>query len=1132
MAPGAATLCTECGHSYTCSWDYHKWTHQKQVLLTFPAGDTETVSRNPDLGEFHCSWCSASHKDPSNMMKHSRLCYHTGNTATPLDVDLPGTVSVGGTSPSPHVHPANAPPLAVLSSDAPEAPLTVELDEDDNSPIDLAVYCCCEPDYNTVVDHVDYNLPACGLVVRTDFHLLLCIICGRVVPLDTLAAHVHSHVPGVNVPNSMGPQLRAKFQLIEVTNITYPVTTIPPIFPLELVPKLFYFCGGCGRGYGGLDTLHSHQRDPTRCPQSSAVECRKFSYPRLLPLKPSVLLPPTPELVQGLHMHFDYTKMPIALPPCLADLNLLVHREQWVQHFEGFMTDEISDACCLSKAGDYLHKMKEAVVEWLKAVETSIKRYNTFGVLKDLSQFGPMESQAALRTLTPDSFRLYGTYLWTLIFNLIWQIREEQTVYAYPITPMQRTTLMALADAGSRSWTQKKMGPLVQAVVLALFTHHKDNSTDEYDKGKFSSAVNCFIILTAFKPDGQMHPTSTITSQLMKLVYVNRAAQLFEMKRLRRSQGINVYEALENVKQNLIDRRETPMAFLFNMYNLVCSLKCDQFTQDVAHFVDAGFRELSYLGKRIRLGDFGTLVDGLRVDIRSVIAEYMLFGREKPVGLDIVFELSNLVDNPSNKTAGYCLLDHPSNPFTAHCTSYAEFILADPELAERFTFKNQGAIVWKIDSCLQFLLNKEKIQEKLLVLMIVSAGPCTRGTDIAAESLHNVPGCSERCAVMLYSNFCLVGITDKTTHMHLKDKYAPHAPSKSVGWELLYFLGIIRPFQTFLANYFWGPTTAHRYHEYLWPKVKANITSAELRILMTFGSAHAHGNAYLTEISKEYFWDAAEHHTTSTADSRYNKVQNVPVHANRRKVLGCIMVSGLWQSIVPIKKENPLNVHQNEVIPDEPMSSIPGILNSFLIGLQYIQAQDSLETDKAVSLNVPLLANTLMGFLRPKVTKMIVPEIGKNMAYYAARLHPHPPVVYGPHTLAAKSTIQVHPSRLDDLCRLLHDDTAFFRYPEQALFIEKIEAQEGDVLAIMCCSTGKTMLGLMIAKAYSWGRVVSSHFAQPTNRHRIAINYHPTPAVFPIPPLSQIHRYRSSVPPNTHHHVIPGPYLPYATIEQ
>jgi hypothetical protein len=88
-------------------------------------------------------------------------------------------------------------------------------------------------------------------------------------------------------------------------------------------------------------------------------------------------------------MHFDYTKMPIALPPRLADLNLLVHREQWVQHFEGFMTDEISDACCLSKAGDYLHKMKEAVVEWLKAVETSIKRYNTFGVLKDLSQFGP-----------------------------------------------------------------------------------------------------------------------------------------------------------------------------------------------------------------------------------------------------------------------------------------------------------------------------------------------------------------------------------------------------------------------------------------------------------------------------------------------------------------------------------------------------------------------------------------------------------------------------------------------------------------------------------------------------------------------------------------------------------------------
>jgi hypothetical protein len=63
-------------------------------------------------------------------------------------------------------------------------------------------------------------------------------------------------------------------------------------------------------------------------------------------------------------------------------------------------------------------------------------------------------------------------------------------------------------------------------------------------------------------------------------------------------------------------------------------------------------------------------------------------------------------------------------------------------------------------------------------------------------------------------------------------------------------------------------------------------------------------------------------------------------------------------------------------------------------------------------------------------------------------------------------------------------------------------------------------------------RDVSSHFARPTNRHRIAINYHPTPAVFPIPPLSQIHRYRTSCTTKHSSSRHSGPLSPYATNEQ
>ncbi|KAJ7081032.1 hypothetical protein C8R44DRAFT_895226 [Mycena epipterygia] len=112
------------------------------------------------------------------------------------------------------------------------------------------------------------------------------------------------------------------------------------------------------------------------------------------------------------------------------------------------------------------------------------------------------------------------------------------------------------------------------------------------------------------------------------------------------------------------------------------------------------------------------------------------------------------------------------------------------------------------------------------------AGGSARGTDVAAQSVRNRPACAIRNIQFLFRNLTLITIQDKTTHNHMKDRFVPKTPAPSVSEDLVYSLVIFRNFPTSVARELLDDEAAHRFHESLWPRLFATLTSAALRSTM------------------------------------------------------------------------------------------------------------------------------------------------------------------------------------------------------------------------------------------------------------------------------------------------------------
>jgi hypothetical protein len=107
------------------------------------------------------------------------------------------------------------------------------------------------------------------------------------------------------------------------------------------------------------------------------------------------------------------------------------------------------------------------------------------------------------------------------------QLEDVGGRYKYPPTQRQTRELSALASSSKKKrLSDLERRGLVHNAIHSLFAHLKsDNRLDKY-----FSAVSCFAVITSFTDKIELRKTSTITSQLMQLIYANRTAQLHEIR--------------------------------------------------------------------------------------------------------------------------------------------------------------------------------------------------------------------------------------------------------------------------------------------------------------------------------------------------------------------------------------------------------------------------------------------------------------------------------------------------------------------------------------------------------------------------------------------------------------------------
>ncbi|KAJ7494196.1 hypothetical protein FB451DRAFT_1551352 [Mycena latifolia] len=1048
-------LCPECNPPCelgTTSLDMHKRNvHYGKCKLTYADGVQVTVKRNPDTGKFHCR-CGTGYTAGGPLQHHAKACRAFAPGRIPEDPDQ----SAGGatTRVNPEVlgrtesfrHRSLGPPPDQPFADA------MPLFPEDSFDSDVAIYAR-EPGADTIITHPDYDLQSYDLVINTLLHAVICLSCGHCLEPFHLESHVRAHTPYIPVPAGMSGALRREFSLRGLAKLTahIPRTFPAPIFGLALTNQRYKFCNQCGHGFGSASSLCSHQTARDRCPKPPGAPSthteghgQQFTNgaynvifqvdPTKLPLKSESTAPsPVDIFFATPRPCIDYSKVPFAPPPRDLDLNSFALREGWMRLIDGYTPEELSESCRLSTSEDgELHELRDLVVGYITSVQPEIEKHASFGLQKLLAHVGLNDSLAGFNTIIAASCDKYGSTLWRLVFNLLRQIYDPYPPpFTYPLTSLHRTALKKLVEGLRDEFVPDAMASLVHTVVQSLFSHKKnDNKLD-----KFFSPVCCFLVLYSLKASGQFHLSSTITSIIMQLIYANRSTQLLEMRRLMdEDEDLDIYGAFELVKVYLEDMQETPMAYLFNVYNLLKVIRSDEHAEDAASWTDRNGMELTYDGNHIQIADFKELYDRAVKEYTKIVAEEIFRGRDvsqHPV-FAAVWDIRKMVDDPKNRSPGTCFLDNPKNVREGFSDAFAEWILSDPKLSEEFVYVHDGELVWRPGPAFEMLEAMDRANDKLVLASVVGAAACGRGSDLANQFLRNVPGSPIRNLQILYHNLCMITLQDKTSHKRLKDRYIPAATPLDLAAHILLNLSVFRPFQVFLATKFIGDSEGKRFNDYLHPRIRRNLTSDQLSRMLgdateaVLGArltmlpwrkvvsmiGRRHGDPREFEMAKSYFFDVIASHSSSTGSAVYQVAGGTEGGIPPEHIVGCIRFSMMWQRLTGIDHGHPLRVSSvgEDLMGDEQASGLTDA------------------SDSAPSIDA---ANTLgalnLDQLSAHVVKALQPQLSQAL--------------------------------------------------KQAVLLEKIATKRTNILAIMRCGTGKTFMTLFAVKKYGHGN--TSFFILP-----------------------------------------------------
>ncbi|KAF7368146.1 ATP-dependent DNA helicase tlh1 [Mycena sanguinolenta] len=367
-----------------------------------------------------------------------------------------------------------------------------------------------------------------------------------------------------------------------------------------------------------------------------------------------------------------------------------------------------------------------------------------------------------------------------------------------------------------------------QSTLHAVFTALWHTRWRQTSASRMPDPTMRFLMLMSCQTGGEFATAKDTSGPIRKLCWGIQMHGLAEIHRLVETEGIFQMEAYERIAEFLVEKDITTYAALWSLQHYTSAVSMQTVVFPKIWWLDTeNWTELLYRGQRVSIEQLEDIFTRLEAEIVDLWEISVLMGMDLHVGW------SDIVEDLTEKRAGYSFLTDKRNPFHKHKHSFAKALDENLDLRKRFTTSGSGYTQLDLMKCRDWLYKLAKLEGLVMLLTDMLGGAPPRGTELVSMLACNTP--------FRLRNFCVLGRHiaivrqyDKTSNITQSDRLIPHSISAVVADITIQIHTFARPWAQFLASKIWvnDPSVSTAYREMLYMDMGHMFTSDRLGQLM------------------------------------------------------------------------------------------------------------------------------------------------------------------------------------------------------------------------------------------------------------------------------------------------------------
>ncbi|EKM79049.1 hypothetical protein AGABI1DRAFT_129306 [Agaricus bisporus var. burnettii JB137-S8] len=904
-----------------------------------------------------------------------------------------------------------------------------------------------------------------GLVVNTEFRILICLECQGIVDPAKVRPHFVNHHKNQSPPLD----LQTKFDTEAL--VSYPNLTSSPPHPTEPVDEIY-----------GLN-------DPVNTAAALKVTT---GYS---------------------HVLSDSSTIERALVPGTASV---LRKERWIERVQGFSNEALVHIASYTTRDTAYGGLHVHVYNFLSSTQASLDEpYIRRSIGTRPADEHDHSTVRFHRDINKPSLEKYARIIAAMISFLHRTILNIDTPYTFPITSEITGACNALIDTISTPTgndgvdgidledaqfdgdensevSQSSEGeepppstpplnvhpitplqPQLTTLLYLLFTQLPTNDL----RGQFFTPIYHFLVLSSLRKNGEWAAANAITHTIAAILFTGRL--VFAWKTLQLAQELDIdYSSAFAMVSSYFD--EKTGAVIPRLYVTKRGFTGLHSAEESTFFFNAP-------------DSSGTaaIIDHRTLSLSQIKSTHLRAMDEIDQELDdLTFNSSHCIipkdafihDSPRERSPGFSFLKHPKNPWN-HQITLVQHIMQTDFLFSRYAYVTAtGAIAWNSSAVADQMKRIYDLQMKILCNIILSYGEPARGTELASHLLANVSGGSIRNFFVLFNIPLLRASFNKTTG-ESGDKAIYRIPLPRLGSQFVRFLAYLRPLFVEWQGYL-NPFMLHNAQHFLFPgfhrpltaidvsKRLAGYTLRELQIPLRL-RRYRQFMAFITSCNQDVFEAAASTstatheqfgHTAKINLQHYGQDSRTPDGLNFSSFKSAARVSGVFHLLYG---------HSPELL--EKLEYGQGRISTIKDTINRIRNR-SVPTLPASTISTALelqdITTSLKQLILPEIASTVIKSTAQCYASVIDFLAPKS-TSHTPEFLATRTEVQPHPfflAKLRELNPELHGSNGAFKTLQQAQATQLLYERKENVVYIAPTGSGKTMPNTLCTKYFDEGR--------------------------------------------------------------